>query len=94
MLCIFSLQSKQAYERLIIPKIYHPFISGAHNNNVNAIMADYKIRVNIPPLSVQKDEITVAGEKEGVMAAKEKIMAIYQEMVCTNFYTLQLVKPN
>lgn len=44
-------------------------------------MSENSIRVNIPPLSVQKDEITIAGEKEAVMAAKERIQSIYQEMV-------------
>ena len=31
-------------------------------------------RINIPPPSAQKDEITIAGEKEGVATAKETIM--------------------
>ena len=37
------------------------------------------VRINIPPPSVQKNEITVAGEKDGVAKAKDLIMAIYQE---------------
>lgn len=36
-------------------------------------------RINIPPPSAQKDEITIAGEKDGVATAKETIMAIYEE---------------
>jgi polyribonucleotide nucleotidyltransferase len=74
-------QSKQAYERLDVPKVYHPFISGAHNENVAALMSETGVRINIPPLSVQKDELTIAGEKEGVMVAKQRILAIYNEMV-------------
>ncbi|XP_046390775.1 vigilin [Ischnura elegans] len=73
-------QSKQAYERVSIPKKYHPFIAGAHNEKVSALMAETGVRVNIPPLTVQKDELTIAGEKEGVLIAKERILAIYQEM--------------
>lgn len=73
-------QSKQAYERLEIPKMYHPFIAGAHNEKVTAIMNETGIRVNIPPLSVMKNEITVAGEKEGVIQAVETIINIYKEM--------------
>ncbi|XP_049810317.1 vigilin [Schistocerca nitens] len=73
-------QSKQAYERLNIPKIYHPFICGANNEHVIALMNETGVRINIPPVSVQKDEITIAGEKEGVTVAKDKIMNIYREM--------------
>jgi hypothetical protein len=61
--------------------MYHPFICGAHNEKVTALMNETGVRINIPPLSVQKDEITIAGEKEGVMAAKEHILSIHQEMV-------------
>ncbi|PNF18399.1 Vigilin [Cryptotermes secundus] len=73
-------QSKQAYERISVPKMYHPFICGAHNEKVTALMNETGVRINIPPLSVQKDEIIITGEKEGVMTAKERILSIYQEM--------------
>lgn len=73
-------QSKQAYERISVPKMYHPFICGAHNEKVTALMNETGVRINIPPLSVQKDEITITGEKEGVMTAKERILSIHQEM--------------
>lgn len=73
-------QSKQAYERLEVPKIYHPFIAGAHNEKVNALMSETGVRINIPPLSVQKDEITIAGEKEGVMLSKQRILSVFNEM--------------
>ncbi|XP_066997687.1 vigilin [Anabrus simplex] len=73
-------QSKQAYETVSVPKMYHPFVCGAHNEKVTALMNETGVRINIPPLSVQKDEITIAGEKEGVMVAKERILAIYKEM--------------
>ncbi|XP_050471763.1 vigilin isoform X2 [Bombus huntii] len=73
-------QSRKAFERISVPKIYHPFIHGAHNENLNAMMADTGARINIPPASVQEDEITIAGEKEGVLAAKQKIEAIYRDM--------------
>ncbi|XP_059485488.1 vigilin [Neocloeon triangulifer] len=78
-------QSKQAYERLDVPKVYHPFISGAHNDNLTALTSETGVRINIPPLSVQKDEITIAGEKEGVLLAKQRILSIYNEMAkkCT-----------
>ncbi|XP_018054644.1 PREDICTED: vigilin [Atta colombica] len=78
-------QSRKAFERITVPKIYHPFIYGAHNENLNAMMAETGARINIPPASVQQDEITIAGEKEGVLAAKQKIDSIYKDMAkrCT-----------
>ena len=42
-------------------------------------------KINIPPPSVQKDEITISGEKEGVAIAKEKILRIYKEKVSQLF---------
>jgi len=74
-------QSKQAMERMSIPKTYHPFIQGANNENVNKMLAAYPgVRVNIPPLSVQKDELSIVGEKDGVMAIKDQITTIWKEM--------------
>lgn len=74
-------QSKKASERISVPKIYHPFIVGANNENLNAMMIETGAKVNVPPASSAKDEIVIAGEKEGVLLAKAKIEAIYKEMV-------------
>ena len=46
-------------------------------------------KINIPPPSVQKDEITISGEKEGVAIAKDKILQIYKEKVDTMFINVQ-----
>jgi len=74
-------QSKQAFEKIEIPKIYHPFIQGPGNDTVNKMIAAHPgVRINIPPLSVQKDELSIAGEKEGVMAVKDQILSIWKEM--------------
>ncbi|KAL2733690.1 vigilin isoform X1 [Vespula squamosa] len=73
-------QSRKAFERITMPKIYHPFIYGAHNENLNAMMSETGARINIPPPSVQNNEITIAGEKEGVLLAKQKIEHIYKDM--------------
>jgi len=74
-------QSKQAFEKLEIPKIYHPFIQGAGNANVQALMTKHpNVRINIPPLSVMKDELSITGEKEGVLACKESITKTWKEM--------------
>merc|ERR1739838_1188533 len=74
-------QSKQAFEKLEIPKIYHPFIQGANNCNTNAMLEKHAgVRINIPPLSVMKDELSIAGEKEGVLAVKADIIVIWKDM--------------
>ncbi|GBM34136.1 Vigilin [Araneus ventricosus] len=42
--------------------MYHPFIFGPFNETLNQIINETG-RVNIPPTSVMKDELTIAGEK-------------------------------
>lgn len=72
--------SRKAFERISVPKIYHPFVNGPNNETVQKIMDDTGARVNIPPPSVIKDEIIITGETEGVQVAKARIEAIYKEM--------------
>ena len=80
-------QSKQAYEVLNVPKIYHPFITGPNNKNIDELKAEYpNVRVNIPPLSVMKDELSVAGETEGVGMVKAKIMKMFKDIVSWSFF--------
>ncbi|XP_066146000.1 vigilin [Euwallacea fornicatus] len=78
-------QSKKAQERLNIPKMFHPFIVGPFNEYLNQLIQETGARINVPPPSVMKDEIFIAGEKEGVAAAKSKIEATYKlmEKKCT-----------
>merc|ERR1711981_28140 len=74
-------QSKQSYEVLSIPKIYHPFITGPNNVNTKEMISDHpNVRINIPPLSVMKDELSVAGETEGVQAVKAEIMKMFKDI--------------
>lgn len=48
-------------------------------------MEETGVKVHIPPPSVMKDEISIAGEKQGVQTAKERILQIFEEMVCLVF---------
>jgi len=74
-------QSKQAFEKIEVPKVYHPFIQGAGNVNIQTLLAAHPgVRINIPPLSVMKDELSITGEKEGVLACKEAITKTWKEM--------------
>ena len=75
-------QSKQAYEVLEIEKMYHPFISGPNGSNQRELIGDLpNVRINIPPLSVMKNELSVAGEKEAVLAVVAKIKRMHEDMV-------------
>uniref|UniRef100_A0A182NM90 K Homology domain-containing protein n=1 Tax=Anopheles dirus TaxID=7168 RepID=A0A182NM90_9DIPT len=73
-------QSRKAFERFSVPKIYHPFVLGAYGENLQKMMEETGAKINVPPQSVQKDEIIITGEKEGVLTAKARIEAIYKEM--------------
>jgi len=72
-------QAKLDFQRLPIPKMYHPFICGPNNSIIQNLMEETGARINVPPPSVIKDELSVAGEKEGVAKAVATIMNIYEE---------------
>ena len=71
--------ASRANERVSIPKIYHPFICGPFNKTLDAIMAETGAKVNVPPPSVNKEEISITGEKDAVHKAKERIMKIFHD---------------
>lgn len=73
-------QSRKAFERINVPKIYHPFINGPNNEVVQKMAEETGARINIPPQSVQNDQIIITGETEGVQQAKARIEAIFKEM--------------
>ncbi|XP_037827229.1 vigilin [Lucilia sericata] len=73
-------QYKKSSDRILVPKIYHPFIVGPYNENLNKMQEETGAKVNVPPQSMQKDEIVITGEKDAVAAAKAKVEAIYKEM--------------
>lgn len=81
LLCISDEQSKLASERLSVEKIWHPFIIGPYGNNLNALRDRTGARINIPPPTVLKDEIVVAGEKENVVKAVAEIKRLVAEKV-------------
>lgn len=72
-------QAKLAFERLPVQKAFHPFVCGAFNHNIKSLIEETGARINVPPASVDKDEIVVSGEKEGVAKCKQAIMRIYEE---------------
>ncbi|XP_054160891.1 vigilin-like [Oppia nitens] len=76
---ISNEMASRAKESVQIPKIYHPFICGPFNDTLSAIMSETGAKVNIPPPSVNKEEITITGEREAVLQAKDRIMRIFRD---------------
>ena len=74
-----------AFEKLAIPRVYHPFIAGPDNKLVRDMMEETGARITVPPHIVEKDEIVISGEKDGVLRAKQSILRIYEEKVCLPF---------
>lgn len=83
--------SKRAFERVTIPKCYHPFIRGARDSIINKYAA-LDTRINVPPSMVESDELTIQGEKTGVAMALDEITKIYNELLRT-CKTIPLVVP-
>ncbi|CAL1537044.1 unnamed protein product [Lymnaea stagnalis] len=73
---IHEEQAKLAFERLPIPKVFHPFVCGPNKENIIRLTEETGAKISVPP---HKDEIVVSGEKDGVLKCKQVMMAIYEE---------------
>ena len=69
----------RSIERINVPKIYQPFIYGPFGRIVEQIQKETGAKVNIPPPSTDKEEITITGERNNVLAALERVKTIYEE---------------
>jgi polyribonucleotide nucleotidyltransferase len=76
---ISNEMASRANERVSIPKIYHPFICGPFNSTLEQIMKESGAKVSVPPPSVNKEEISITGEKDAVLKAKDRILRIYND---------------
>lgn len=85
-------QSKTGFERLDIPKLYHPWIRGFNNEIANDIAARTGAKINIPPAQIEKDEIAVSGEREKVELACAEIKAIYENKKTVTKLSIQITK--
>ena len=81
-------QAKLAFERLNIERRFHPFICGPHNQHVQDLMSRTGAKIHVPPPSIDKDEIVVSGEKDGVQVAVQHIMNIYNEKVQISIHSI------
>lgn len=78
---ISDKRSKEAYEKLDIPRMYHPFLTPSINNKLNQLVTENGVRVNFPPFNTPKTEITIFGKKEAVLQCKELMNEIYKTML-------------
>lgn len=73
-------QLKHAQDSVTVPKMYHPFITGGNNANVNMLNNEYGVRINVPPNSVNNDVITIIGEKEAIAKVKSIIQKTHEDI--------------
>ncbi|KAI1301765.1 Vigilin [Halotydeus destructor] len=76
---ISNEHASRAMERLTIEKEYHAFISGPHGETAKQITLETGAKINIPPPSVNKNEISVNGDTVAVAKARDIILRIYEE---------------
>jgi predicted RNA-binding protein YlqC (UPF0109 family) len=76
---IAAEQAKIGFERIKVPKLYHPFIVGASGRNVEEWQAAFNCKIHVPPPSLNNDEIVLNGEKAGVETVRDKIYQIIHE---------------
>lgn len=84
--------SKMAFERLDVPKMFHPFVRGPFDRKLAELRELTGARINVPPYSVNKDEITVAGEKEPVMRAVRLIRQIHEDVKASAIVSVEVNK--
>lgn len=73
-------QAKLGFERLEVEKEFHPFIQGPNGSVAKSIMEQTGARINIPPPSLMKNEITVAGDKDSVAKAVAQIRKMHENL--------------
>ncbi|KAF6768220.1 hypothetical protein AHF37_06916 [Paragonimus kellicotti] len=73
-------QAQQGFERLDIPKIFHPFICGPNNQRLDELRERTDTKINVPPRSSSATVITISGKRDGVMQAADEIRAIFDQV--------------
>ncbi|KAF8562227.1 hypothetical protein P879_07933 [Paragonimus westermani] len=73
-------QAQQGFERLDIPKIFHPFICGPNNQRLDELRERTDTKINIPPRSSSATVITISGKRDGVMQAADEIRAVFDQV--------------
>lgn len=69
-----------------IERSYFPFIAGPNGSQVQLLQLETNTRIHIPPAVPTSgdegaSEIVIVGERSAVLAAEERIKAIYEDVV-------------
>jgi len=77
---ISKLNSTLQYEDVTVDRKWHRHIIGKAGSNIARIKNETGTSINIPPDTEKSDIIRIEGSPEGVLAAKEEIMAMASKM--------------
>lgn len=80
---IVNEQANRATDVIMIPKPFHLFICGANNKHINAIMQETGSKINVPPMHLDKDDIVIVGNRDGVAVAKNRILEFFKDLQST-----------
>ncbi|EGD76259.1 hypothetical protein PTSG_00962 [Salpingoeca rosetta] len=72
-------RAKTDHRKLQISKAYHPLVAGPGNATIKRIMEQTGVKIHVPPPAVEKDEVTVTGERAAVARACDELMQIYND---------------
>ncbi len=59
--------------------MYHPFICGPYNRQLESWQGERGCKANIPPVSVDSDEIMLSGNREGVAWVRNEIYRLVSD---------------
>eukprot|EP00045_Choanoeca_perplexa_P012430 m.135649 g.135649 ORF g.135649 m.135649 type:complete len:1214 (+) comp16001_c0_seq1:180-3821(+) len=69
--------------KLDVLKAYHPLLAGYDQKNLRQLMESTGVKIHMPPASVDKNEITVTGEKVAVANAVAQLRSVYAQLQAT-----------
>ncbi|VEL29038.1 unnamed protein product [Protopolystoma xenopodis] len=79
-------------QRLIVPKVFHPFISGPNGDNIRELASRLNVKIFMPPHIIPAEDIVISGDRDCVSQAAKEIMDIYTDrvrlvsfLVCVDF---------
>lgn len=72
-------RAKTDRRKLQIPKAYHPLVAGPGNATIKRIIEQTGVEIHVPPPAVEKDELTVSGERNAVARACDELTRIYED---------------
>lgn len=84
--------SKVGRQVVEIDKRYHQLVCSKSNAALHIVLERKKLRLDIPPISVEKNEISISGDRDGVAQAASILLQIYNHMKST-YQELQIEIP-